>query len=418
MDSNEHAIYRAALQGDRDAFEMIIRSFSRSLFAIAYGILQNREEAEDVVQDTLVKAWKSRWRVRDPEKFPAWISTIARHRARDLARRRRPEPLPHDFESPEPKVKPENADLESEVQAALSQLPELHRAAVTLRYFEELDYATIERTLGLSNGALRGISAAPSGPCAANSNPPWRLAPDFFMPTIHEQIDELLAADLHGELSAAERDAFHAHLLDCADCRQAFQEEKNMHKVLNETLADKKADTGFEQRMVSRFRDRVPQRPGLVQLVMNLVRLRAVQLTAAAALLLSMVQLGGVITGESPLRSPSLHASSSVRESLLAKSPTAKADTRGRGADQFASTNSAPAAGVLAPSSAPPPPQDKASAPEPQTEATTERVITTGSYIPSAESESALPVSAYSADALNAPQTGSLSATRRPNSRS
>src|ERR1700674_4577599 len=108
MDSNEHATYRAAIQGDRDAFEMIIRSSSRNLFAIAYGILQSREEAEDVVQDTLVKAWKSRWRVRDPEKFPAWLSTIARHRARDLARRRRPEPLPHDFESAAVVDDPEN----------------------------------------------------------------------------------------------------------------------------------------------------------------------------------------------------------------------------------------------------------------------------------------------------------------------
>lgn len=160
MDSNEHAIYRAAMQGDREAFEMIIRSFSRNLFAIAYGILQNREEAEDVVQDTLVKAWKSRWRVRDPEKFPAWISTIARHRARDLARRRRPEPLPLDFESTDTVAAgagSESANLDSEVHAALSQLPELHRMAVTLRYFEDLDYATIEQTLGLTNGALRGI---------------------------------------------------------------------------------------------------------------------------------------------------------------------------------------------------------------------------------------------------------------------
>src|ERR1700704_2153103 len=113
MDSNEHAIYCAAIQGDRDAFEMIIRSSSRNLFAIAYGILQSREEAEDVVQDTLVKAWKSRWRVRDPEKFPAWISTIARHRARDLARRRRPEPLPNDFEATEAATtETENADLD------------------------------------------------------------------------------------------------------------------------------------------------------------------------------------------------------------------------------------------------------------------------------------------------------------------
>ena len=89
MDSSERDMYRAAIEGDRDAFEMIIRSSSRTLFAIAYGVLQNRAEAEDVVQDAFIKAWKTRWRVRDPEKFPAWLATIARNRARDLVRRRR-----------------------------------------------------------------------------------------------------------------------------------------------------------------------------------------------------------------------------------------------------------------------------------------------------------------------------------------
>jgi DNA-directed RNA polymerase specialized sigma24 family protein len=49
MEANEREVYRAAIHGDRDAFEMIIRSHSRTLFAIAYGILQNREEAEDAV---------------------------------------------------------------------------------------------------------------------------------------------------------------------------------------------------------------------------------------------------------------------------------------------------------------------------------------------------------------------------------
>jgi RNA polymerase sigma-70 factor (ECF subfamily) len=122
--------------------------------------LQNREEAEDVVQDTFVKAWKSRWRVRDSAKLPAWLATIARHRARDLARKRRPEPLPENFDSNEItefEDVGQKADLDGEVRSALAQLPELHRAAVTLRYFEELDYGTIEETLGLTNGALRGI---------------------------------------------------------------------------------------------------------------------------------------------------------------------------------------------------------------------------------------------------------------------
>src|SRR5919198_4033022 len=93
MEANEREQYRAAIHGDREAFEMIIRTQSRTLFAIAYGILQKREEAEDVVQDSLVKAWKTRWRVRDPEKFPAWLATIARHNARDIFRKRRAVPL-------------------------------------------------------------------------------------------------------------------------------------------------------------------------------------------------------------------------------------------------------------------------------------------------------------------------------------
>ena len=79
---------------------------------------------------------------------------------RDVARRRRSEPLPHDLESIQTEDGPDaraGSVLDVEVQSALAQLPELHRAAVTLRYFEELDYATIEQTLGLSNGALRGI---------------------------------------------------------------------------------------------------------------------------------------------------------------------------------------------------------------------------------------------------------------------
>src|SRR3984893_2548843 len=127
MDANEREKYRAAIHGDRDAFEMIIRTHSREMFAIAYGILQNREEAEDAVQDALVKAWKSRWRVRDPEKFPAWLCMIARHRARDVFRKRRPVPLPDEIESvvSDPS---DSSGLDQQLHSALASLPELHRS--------------------------------------------------------------------------------------------------------------------------------------------------------------------------------------------------------------------------------------------------------------------------------------------------
>src|SRR5438067_13151881 len=105
MDAIERVQYQAAIHDARESFEMIIRTHSRTLFAIAYGILQNRQEAEDVVQDSLVKAWKTRWRVRDPEKFPAWLATIARHRAHDVFRRRRVVSFTHEpIETNEPET--------------------------------------------------------------------------------------------------------------------------------------------------------------------------------------------------------------------------------------------------------------------------------------------------------------------------
>src|SRR5215475_6885223 len=157
MDASEREQYRAAIHGDREAFEMIIRAQSRTLFAIAYGILQSREEAEDVVQDSLLKAWRMRWRVRDPEKFPAWLAMIARHRAHDVFRKRRPLAITQETIETVKNGTPHTTAMDQQLESALATLPELHRTALTLRYFEEMDYQTIENRLGLTNGALRGI---------------------------------------------------------------------------------------------------------------------------------------------------------------------------------------------------------------------------------------------------------------------
>ena len=148
------------------SFPTIIHTHSRALFAIAYGVLQNREEAEDVVQDVLVKAWKTRWRVVYTGEIPglAGYDRTRPHRARDLARRRRICSVPGGgSQTGRSAIRRGGRDFQkkrrstNKVRAALATLPNLHRAALTLRYFEAMDYAAIERALGLSNGALRGI---------------------------------------------------------------------------------------------------------------------------------------------------------------------------------------------------------------------------------------------------------------------
>src|SRR5437879_10595528 len=141
------------------------------------------------------------------------------------------------------------------------------------------------------------FSAARSLQCENNFAPLW-LQWTKPMATVHDEIDNWLAADLHGDLSDAEQSALHAHLLDCAACRKAHQETKTMNKILEETLAQEKPDLRFEQRMLAGFRNRVPQKPRLIRLLVDLMRLRPVQITAVAAVLLGLMQLGRMVTGE------------------------------------------------------------------------------------------------------------------------
>jgi len=116
------------------------------------------------------------------------------------------------------------------------------------------------------------------------------------MATIHDEIDNWLAADLYGELSENERSVLHAHLVDCVTCRKTHQETKTMNKILEETLTQQKPDPAFEQRMLTGFRNRIPEKSGLIKSLADLMRFRAVQVTAVVAVLLGLVQLGRTFT--------------------------------------------------------------------------------------------------------------------------
>jgi uncharacterized protein DUF4349/putative zinc finger protein len=143
------------------------------------------------------------------------------------------------------------------------------------------------------------------------------------MATIHNEIENWLAADLHGELSQSEQSGLHAHLLDCAACRKAHHETKTMNKILEETLDHEKPDPAFERRMLASFRNRIPERTEVSKVLANLMRLRVTQITAVAAVLLGLVQIGRMLTSENaaPLPSRENYAS----EGFVAQPPQAGA---------------------------------------------------------------------------------------------
>src|SRR3954452_19099251 len=115
---------------------------------------------------------------------------------------------------------------------------------------------------------------------------------------IHNDIESWLAAAVHDQLSPEERAQLNEHLATCETCRALYEEELTMSKMIEATLEEAKPDLAFEQRVVSGFRKSVPQRTGLMPLLVSLFRRRATQIAAVAALLLTLVQVGRTITRE------------------------------------------------------------------------------------------------------------------------
>src|SRR5437588_7759784 len=111
--SDELSLVRAAKAGNVDAFEQLVRRYDRNVFRIAQHITQNREDAEDVVQDAFLKAFTNLKNFQEQSKFYTWLVRIAVNEALMKLRRRRTGKLvslDQDIETEEDAVPREVAD--------------------------------------------------------------------------------------------------------------------------------------------------------------------------------------------------------------------------------------------------------------------------------------------------------------------
>jgi RNA polymerase sigma-70 factor (ECF subfamily) len=161
LDSDE-TLVRNAQRGDRAAFEELVRRTSKLVFARLYLETGNTHQAEDLLQETLLTAFRSLGQLTEPRKFRSWLMRIAHNAAIDLGRRdvRRKRVLaasPPAAPVPAPEEQLEREEQRQQVLAVLRSLPEEYRLPLTLRYLAGADYETIQMQMGLSNGSLRGL---------------------------------------------------------------------------------------------------------------------------------------------------------------------------------------------------------------------------------------------------------------------
>ncbi|HEX4588321.1 MAG TPA: sigma-70 family RNA polymerase sigma factor [Gemmataceae bacterium] len=167
MSDTETALVKRAQTGDRAAFEELVRRSSRLVFARLYLETGSVHRAEDLLQETLLRAYRSLRGLFDPAGFRPWLLTIAHNVLIDAARReerRKRTPtveqsplatLPATGPSPDEAAHREEA--RQRVLAALRSLPDEYRMPLALRYLTGADYEAIGEQLGLTNGSLRGF---------------------------------------------------------------------------------------------------------------------------------------------------------------------------------------------------------------------------------------------------------------------
>src|ERR687888_2683166 len=169
--SDELALVQSAKKGDVSAFEELVRRYDRNVFRIAQHITQNREDAEDVVQDAFLKAYSNLEQFQGQSKFYTWLVRIAVNEALMKLRRRRPErmvSLDEDVKteddsvprevadwSPNPEQLYTQAELHDILAKTIQGLPPSFRTVFVLRDVEGLSTEETAEALNLSVPAVK-----------------------------------------------------------------------------------------------------------------------------------------------------------------------------------------------------------------------------------------------------------------------
>ncbi len=169
MEESDAALVTRAREGDQDAFGVLVENHSQALFRLAFRMTGNEHDAEDIVQETFLRAHRQLGRFESRASFRTWLHRIAANCSLDLLRKRqrhRDEDDAVDLESaeaipamqsraPAPDQELLHAEVHQQVVYALEQLTPMERTAFVLRHFEGRSIAEIGTTLGAGSNATK-----------------------------------------------------------------------------------------------------------------------------------------------------------------------------------------------------------------------------------------------------------------------
>jgi RNA polymerase sigma-70 factor (ECF subfamily) len=156
--SKEEDLIKASQQGNKDAFQVLVTEYQAAVLGFLYRLGNDADTAQDLAQDTFLKAWLAIEKYGHRQKFKSWLLKIAYNTTIDFWRRQR---LNTDIQKVN--LRDEKVDLEEQlsraqqvdmVQQAIQSLPEQSRAALILREYHQYSYQEIAHTLDIPVGTV------------------------------------------------------------------------------------------------------------------------------------------------------------------------------------------------------------------------------------------------------------------------
>ncbi len=150
-------LVRLARQGDRDAYDIILTERIDHLYRIARLTLRDFDSAEDAVQEALVRCWRDLPRLRDPDRFDAWLNRILMRAITDEARKRRGIVMNVVPLTVEPAVADSSGALadRDELARVFDRLSIEHRTIVVLHHYLGMTTDEAARTIGIPVGTAK-----------------------------------------------------------------------------------------------------------------------------------------------------------------------------------------------------------------------------------------------------------------------
>ena len=167
---NIKRLIEKAIEGNQTAYKLLVKRYRNGLYNMVYQMIKNREEAEDLVQETFMKAFNSLDSYNDNYAFSTWLYKIAFNHCIDAIRKKKLRTLPLDKpiqlqagevhhqirdESHSPEKVLLFAEKRTLIQKSIKSLPERYRIAIVLRHQEERSYEEISEILKIPLGTVK-----------------------------------------------------------------------------------------------------------------------------------------------------------------------------------------------------------------------------------------------------------------------